>query len=128
DGRVDRAVGRAEAAYGGALTKALREIVYVRPGLVLVYDALESAKPRTWEWNLHALERMEPGSDGRVAVRRGRAAMCVEMLASPDVACSQTDRFPVPPAGERPAQWHGTFAAKAPSPKAEFVALLRIGS
>ena len=68
DGRVDRAVGRAKAAYGGALTKALREIVYVRPGLVVVYDELASAKPRAWEWNLHALERMDPQPDGRVAV------------------------------------------------------------
>jgi hypothetical protein len=71
---------------------------------------------------------MEAKPDGRVAVRKGKAAMCVEMLASPGVAFTQTDRFTVPPAGKRAAQWHGTFATTEKTREAQFVTLMRIGS
>jgi hypothetical protein len=89
--------------------------------------------PRTWEWNLHALQRMNPVGDKSVHVADGDAQMCVEMLASPDAAFTQTDQFTVAPQkssmNERtPNQWHGKFASAAPSESADFVALLRIGA
>jgi hypothetical protein len=129
----DYAVGHAEKAYDGALTRARRTLVYLRPNLLVVYDALASSAPRTWEWNLHALKRMDPASARSVHVANGDAQMCVEMLASPGVAFNQTDRFSVAPQkssmnASEPNQWHGTFATTAKSEDAEFVALLRIGS
>lgn len=126
----DIAVGDAAKAYGGELTRAQRSIVYLRPDLVLVHDSLASATPRTWEWNIHALERMKAAGDKAIELRNGEARMCVEMILSPEVAFTQTDRFTAPPApgGNRPSQWHGTFATVAKSPRAEFVALMRIGA
>jgi hypothetical protein len=129
----DYAVGHAEKAYGGALTRAQRTLVYLRPDVVIVYDALASRVPRTWEWNLHALQRMNPVGDKSVHVADGDAQMCVEMLASPDAAFTQTDQFTVAPQkssmNERtPNQWHGKFASVAPSESADFVTLLRIGA
>jgi hypothetical protein len=129
NGIYDYAVGRAEKAYGGALTKAQRTLVYLRPNLVLVHDSVASATPRTWEWNIHALNRITKVSEQKIAIRNGPAQMCVEMLAAPDVTFDQTDKFSAPPQGRNmPDQWHGTFATAAKSPSAEFVALLRIGS
>ena len=129
----DYAVGHAEKAYAGALTRAQRTMVYLRPDVVIVYDALASANPHTWEWNIHALNRMTPASDKAVHLRNADAQMCVEMLASPGAAFSQTDQFTAPPAPSsmnkaEPNQWHGAFATTAKSKDAEFVAVMRVGS
>lgn len=126
----DIATGRAEKAYAGQLTRAQRSIVYLRPNLVLVHDSLASKTPRTWEWNIHALAKMGKLSERLVQVRNGSAKMCLEMLASPDVAFEQVDQFTAAPAARAPMpnQWHGTFATTARSERAEFVALMRIGA
>ena len=121
--------GRAEKAYGGTLTRAERDVVYVRPGTIVVRDRLASSAPRTWEWNIHAVNRMTKVSERRIALRDGPAQMCVEMAAGPDVAFTQTDRFTAPPSGSRePSEWHGTFATTARSPQAEFLTVMRVGS
>jgi hypothetical protein len=127
------AVGDAKKAYGGELSKAERSMLYLRPDVVLVHDVLASGVPRTWEWNIHALDKMKKFSDRKVAIVRGGASMCIEMLASPDVEFTQTDRFTVPPgrssmSDRHPDQWHGVFATTRKSETAEFVALMRIGS
>ncbi len=129
----DYAVGHAEKAYAGALTKAQRTLVYLRPNVIVVYDALASADAHTWEWNIHALEKMTPASDKAVHLKNGDAQMCIEMLASPAAAFSQTDQFTAPPApstmsANAPNQWHGAFATSARTRDAEFVAVLRVGS
>jgi hypothetical protein len=119
--------GDATQAYGGALKEAKRSLVYLRPDLILVYDRLASAQARQWEWNIHALHRIEVPGDRRIAIREGDASLCVEMLAGPPTAFTQTDRFTAPPQGNAPAQWHGAFVSKERSGEAEFVALLRVG-
>ncbi len=129
----DVVAGRAEKAYAGALTRAERTLVYVRPGTIVVRDSLASSSPHTWEWNIHALNRMNKVSERRVAIVNGDARMCVEMLGGPDVSFDQNDRFTAPPQSssmnsKEPNQWHGAFATRAPSTSAEFVALMRVGS
>ncbi|NQT88905.1 DUF4962 domain-containing protein, partial [bacterium] len=52
----DYAMADASPAYGGCLTKCLRHIVHVRPGVFVILDELAAAKPVTFEWGLHALE------------------------------------------------------------------------
>ncbi len=127
------AVGRAEKAYGGALTRAERSILYTRPNVVLVRDVVASAVPRTWEWNIHSLNEMKKFSDRKVSITSGKAKMCVEMVSGPDVEFTQTDQFAVPPgrssmAGAHPNQWHGVFATAKKSQAAEFVTRMTIGS
>ncbi|HXN15547.1 MAG TPA: heparinase II/III family protein, partial [Usitatibacter sp.] len=125
----DYAIGHAEKAYGEALSRAQRSIVYLHPNAILVYDSLASATARTWEWNIHAINRIDKISDKKIHIKNGAAQMCVELLASPEVAFSQIDLFTVAPAGANlPKQWHGTFASLAKSERAEFIALMRVGS
>jgi len=124
----DIVTGDATQAYGGALTQALRSMVYLRPNLILVYDKLASAIPRQWEWNIHALNSMEFTGDRRITLRNGHSTLCVEMLAGPAVAFTQTNRFVAAPQGANmPPQWHGAFVSKERSATAEFVALMRVG-
>jgi hypothetical protein len=123
----DYAIGRAERAYDGKLTRAERAIVYLRPDTIVVHDALASKEPRTWEWNIHALNRMTPAGPARIAIRNGPAQMCVEMVSGPQVQFTQTDQFTAKPTSGA-NQWHGTFATTSKSTSAEFVFVMRVGS
>jgi hypothetical protein len=121
------AIGHAERAYDGKLTRAERAIVYLRPDTVVVRDVLAASAPHTWEWNIHALNRMAEVAPNRVALRNGPAQMCVEMVSGPEVRFAQTDQFTVRPTSGA-NQWHGTFATTAKSAAAEFLVVMRIGS
>ncbi len=125
----DYAVGRAEAAYGGALSRALRAVVYMRPNVVVIYDSLVSQTPRTWEWNMHTPGRMTAKGDTRVHVKNGKAQACVERVAGPDVAFQSTEQYPVAPQGKKiPRESHGIFATTQKSTHADFVTIVHVGS
>jgi hypothetical protein len=123
----DYAIGHAEKAYGGKLTKAERTIVYLRPDTIVVHDLVASATPRTWEWNIHALNRMTQASNTKVTIRNSPAQMCVELVSGPEVVFTQTDQFTARPSTGA-NQWHGTFASTVKSPAAEFIAVMRVGA
>jgi uncharacterized protein DUF4962/heparinase II/III-like protein len=124
------ATGHAEKAYDGALTQAQRTIVYVHPDIVIVRDVLAAREPHAWEWNIHAMEKMERIDERTVQLHNGPARLCLTMLAGPDATFRQGNRFAPPPEGNPPPkdQWHGVFAANARTNQAEFVALMRIGA
>jgi hypothetical protein len=116
----------ASSAYGGALSRAERTLVYLRPGSVLIHDVLASAQPRRWEWNIHALQRILVDADHSIRLRSGAAQLCIDMLHAPAVNFVQTDEFTSPPQGTRDPQWHGRFVSNNASTDAEFLALLRV--
>jgi len=138
DPGYDLATGDATQAYDGALTQALRSIVYIRPNIVVVHDKLASSTPRKWEWNIHALQKMNV-SERQIRIESGGQSLCLSMLASPDAKFTQTDEWQIPEGikgdgrtvtGADPvkvaAQWHGRFAS-APLPAAEFIAVMDVG-
>lgn len=125
--QYDVVTGDATHAYDGALTQALRTLVYLRPNVLLVHDTLASARPRRWEWNIHALNRMKQASARRIEIESNGQRLCVEMLGGPPVRFSQTNEWPEDAAPRRgEPQWHGRFATE-PLPAAQFVALLDVG-
>ena len=123
----DITTGDATPAYGGALTRAVRTLVYLRPGTLLVHDSLASATPRTWEWNIHALNPIKVTGPKGIEFEQEGARLCVQMIDGPDVAFRLTSRFTAEPLGNRPAQWHGVFATQQKSKTASFIALLEVG-
>jgi hypothetical protein len=125
--RYDAVTGDATQAYDGALKRAVRTLVYLRPNVLLVHDALASAEPRRWEWNIHALNRIKETAARSIEIQNNGQRLCVQMLGGPPVRFSQTDEWPeqgAPRRGE--PQWHGRFATE-PLPEAELVALLDVG-
>jgi len=139
DKSYDLATGDATQAYDGALTQALRSIVYIRPNIVLVHDKLASSTPRKWEWNIHALNKMKAQGEKNIVIENQGQSLCVSMLHSPDAKFTQTDEWAIPEgmkadgrpvSGAEPAkgaaQWHGRFASE-PVNAAEFIALLDVG-
>lgn len=121
----DIATGDATEAYGGALERAVRTIAFVRPNVVIVHDRLASSRPRRWEWNIHALNRMDEQSERRIRIENEGRSLCVEVLSGPPVRFTQTDEWTAPPRkGDR--QWHGRFET-APLPSAEFIVAMDVG-
>lgn len=122
----DIATGDAVEAYDGALTRAVRSIVYLRPGTVLVYDSLASDTPRTWEWNLHSLSRMKESGKRVLEIDQDGVRLCATLLEAPEGAFAQTDRFTTEPQGKYPAQWHARYATRGKSQQASFLAVLDV--
>lgn len=127
--------GDAAPAYGGRLTRFLRHVLFLRPGLFVVLDELAAPAPVTFQWLLHALEKMEvDGAARRVVSRRGPATLTVRLHAEQDLAFSQTDQFD-PPYNfgnppeyhqEMPNHWHFTAGAKNRSNATRIAAVMLV--
>lgn len=130
-GRFEHAVGVGAAAYGGKLTRFLRHVIHVRsdngePGAFVIVDEVAAPQPVRFEWNLHALEKMDIREPQReVLIQRGQARLLVSFLTPQDLAFSQTDQFSVPPENKSPNQWHLVAATKDKVSKALFIVVLR---
>jgi len=124
--RYDYALGDATPAYSGRLTKCLRHVVHLRPGVFVIVDELEAPKPVTFEWWLHALDQMQVDEGKREAlVRRGDARLLVSFIQPQELVLTQTDQFTPPPEDKKPNQWHLTAATKAKTRSALFLTVLR---
>ena len=124
------------------LSQAVRSVVYLRPGTILVYDNLASATPHSWEWNMHALNPFAVLSGTRGRIARGTQSLCIDILASPNwnfvpingsdftswgtADDGVTSAAPLDPTA--PVQNHGKLASTTPSTSAEFLVLLRVNA
>jgi len=110
-----------------------------RPFL-LVYDHLRVSALATFDWLLHALNRMETDARaGSVLVRDGDARLAVRLISTAPYEFSQRTGFPVPPElpantayltaeKERqarfPDQWHLAARTQAPASEIKFLAVM----
>ncbi len=112
----DAVTGDATRAYAGELLEAKRTLLYLRPDQLLVHDRLRSEKPRQFEWNIHALNRMESEGGKGIRLQMPNAGIYVQQVHGPESIFSQSDEFPIEPNRElqpdwRP-QWHGRFRTR----------------
>lgn len=132
----DYVEGDAAAAYGGRLTKFLRQVVHVRPGVFVMLDDLAAPKPATFQWLLHAYQKIDMDEEDRILyVRRQPAAMEVRLLLPTELVFSQTDRYEPEPEklrgpdpgkirGDIPNTWHLTAGTPAAATTAQFLTVL----
>ena len=137
----DIVTGDATDAYAGALTKAVRSLVYLRPGNILVYENFSSSTARTWEWNIHALHPFTVIDGSGIQITSGTESLCVNTLAGPGGAFMPINGqdysswgladdgvvSAAPSNPSAPAQYSGKFVSAQPSTDVEFIALLRVG-
>lgn len=124
--------GDASKAYGGALTQARRDVVRVGAEVFVVRDTLSAPEAHSFEFNLHALDRMQVNEAAcKVETVRPNAVLETTFLAPKDVSFSQTEGFDPPPKRSRsiscpmPDQWHLTAAAPA-AKETVFVTVLAV--
>jgi len=128
---MDMTVGDATPAYLGQLTMARRAVVYLRPHIVLVFDALESIQARKWEWNLHAVNKFVQTDSKTLLAKNADAQVCVHFESSSPTIFRQSNAFTAPPTrtkgDARPDQWHGQFLANDASTRFWSVAVMNVG-
>ncbi len=131
DDRFDYVEGEAGAAYGGKLKSFRRRILHVKPGVFVIHDELEAAKPAAFQWLLHTVNKPRVG-DGKMTVRNAPAVMDVHMLTPTGLTPSLSDKYdPEPEVSPKrkpnyPDTWHATFDSGKPATKATFLAVLDV--
>jgi len=121
----DYAEGDATPAYGGQLTQARRQVVYLHgPNAFVVRDRLSAKAPHTYEFNVHAPVVMKVESPDSVKIGAGRQSVCLRDLNG-DAPFAKWD-------GPRPKKGvtedHGAFYLKNDGGSvAEFLVLLDVG-
>jgi len=129
-GGYDYVEGEAGGAYGRRLKRFRRHVVHLRPATFVIFDDLAAPKAATFQWLLHAREKI--GIDGRVLhVRRDPAAMDVHVLLPQKVRFTQTDKYDPEPEGSVGRgryvnTWHLTAATAAPAETARFLTVFLV--
>jgi len=103
----DYVLGDATPAYGGKLTRARRQIVFVKPDVIVICDDLAAPKPVSFQFMLHALAEFQVDeSAARVRVQQPKAALTAQYLSPVQLSFRQWDGFDPKPSREFPNQWH----------------------
>jgi hypothetical protein len=121
----DYAEGDATAAYGGQLTMAKRQVVYLHDAnAIVVRDKLSAKVPHTYEFNVHAPSVMKVEGPSSVKIAAGRQSVCLRDLNENAPFAKWTG--PAPKKGV--TEDHGAFYLKNDGGSAaEFLVLLDVG-
>ena len=123
---LDYVAGEAAGAYdGGVLKRFTRHIVFVKPGLVVLFDRLEAPKPSTFQWMLHSPQEMKIAGPAAVEAASGKASAKVAFLAPAGLKLSQSNLYEPPPRRNKVTEWHLTAETAAPVARMEFVTVVR---
>ena len=123
---MDYVSGEAGRAYGKALDRFTRHVLFIKPEMVVIFDRLAAPKPSSFEWRLHAPTPMQVDGQANIQVVNKKAACRVAFLAPSGLKLSLTDKFDPPP---RPriklVEWHLTAQTPAKARQAEFVTVIQ---
>ena len=132
---VEYVAGEAAAAYEGKLKRYLRHVLFVKPGLIVIADEVEAAKPATFQLMLHAQQEFEVNQERQQLVaQRERAGVLVDYAAAEPLRLRQWDGYDPPPNYKylasvkntgMPNQWHVEAATAAPAARAFVLTVLR---
>ena len=89
--------GEAAAAYPDSVGRFDRHVLFVDPGLYLIYDDLAAVGADSYKWLLHSHEKPEIDTvTDQVAVKRGPARMTIDLVSDAATEWSHTDAFDPP--------------------------------
>ena len=122
---LDYVAGNATAAYGGALSSAVRQLWYLRSSdAVLVRDKLSSPTARIFEWNFHSAAPILVDASGNVSVVNQGRSVCLKPLPNTGL---RFERRTGPPPKPGSYEEHGAFVRTSSAANAEFLVLLDVG-
>lgn len=125
--------GDATPAYMGKLTKWVRHILFLRPGLFLLLDEIAAPSPSRFQWLMHALNEMEIRGQ-QIVSRRNKAKLEVHLACAQGLTLSQTDQFDTPynhgiPEAyhrEKANHWHVTAETNSDSKVSQIAAVMAV--
>lgn len=123
---VDYVSGEAAESYEGRLNSYRRQILFLKPSVILIVDSLEAGKPSVFNWHLHALNKMEINGQRDIRVHNEAVNCRVEFLHPAGLRLSQTDKFDPPPMPYlKLVQHHLTADTPEPARNGLFITLIR---
>ena len=123
---ADYVSGEAAESYEGRLRSFRRQILFLKPSVILIVDTLEAKTPSIFNWHLHALNRMEIKDQHDIRVHNGDFHCRVEFLHPAGLRLRQTDRFDPPPMPYlKLVQHHLTADTPAKTENGLFITLIR---
>lgn len=123
---ADYVSGEAAASYEGRLRSFRRQILFLKPSVILIVDSLEAKEPSVFNWHLHTLNRMEISGQHDIRVHNGNFHCRVEFLHPAGLRLSQTDKFDPPPMPHlKLVQHHLTADTPVKAEKGLFITLIR---
>ncbi len=115
---------------GPAVTAARRTLAFRGQGeraWLAVHDYFSTEKPATFQFMLHALERMEyDKKNGTIFVDNGPVRCVVRIISSQPLEFSQTDKFSIAPSERYEGaanQWHLTVSTTRKATEVKFLAI-----
>ncbi|MDZ4198096.1 MAG: DUF4962 domain-containing protein [Kiritimatiellia bacterium] len=105
----DYVLGDATQAYAAGLKRGHRHVLFVKEPdpYVLIFDDLQTEKPSTFQFMLHAFGPFDVDEAGaRLTITRPRAGAAVLYLPESPLSFRQWDGYDPPPAESFPNQWH----------------------
>jgi hypothetical protein len=104
------------------VSEATRELVYLEPDTLVVYDRVRPEEGRAYDWRLHFAER--PALDGRrVTARHERGAITAVLLAGGEPSIRRDDDIESGPS----EAWRLEVAPAAGADAGRFLAVVRVG-
>ncbi|PKL89480.1 MAG: hypothetical protein CVV23_05050 [Ignavibacteriae bacterium HGW-Ignavibacteriae-2] len=131
---IDIVIGEAGDAYRvnnegvekNILDLYTRSILFIKPGLIIIYDKLKAKEPSTFEYRLHALNKFEIEKNNQIKVKSGDVVCDIEMLLPETLKFSQTDQYdPNPWSQITNRDWHLTAETENDKNSTEFITLYR---
>jgi hypothetical protein len=123
---IDIVVGEAGQSYQPPLERFTRAIIFVKPELVIVYDRLKAKEPSTYEYWLHAINKINVEDQHNIQVKNDDAACDIDFLMPTGLTFEQTDQYdPNPRPRVKVREWHLTAKTPEKNPQMEFVTLYR---
>ena len=125
--------GDATPAYMGKLSKWVRRILFLRPGLFVLLDEIAAPTRSQYQWMLHAFEKMSIEGN-RITSRRRGTTLDVYLASSQSLSLSQTDQFDTPfnegiPTAyhkDKANHWHVTAETVAKSDAVRIAAVMAV--
>ncbi len=124
---MDIVVGEAGTAYEPQLERFTRAIVFVKPEVVIVYDRLEAKESSTFEYWLHAINKINVKNQHEIQVRNDNVVCDIDFLAPSGLSFKQTNEYdPNPRARIKDREWHLTATTAEKKKQMEFVTVYRL--
>jgi hypothetical protein len=122
---MDIVVGEAGQAYEDTiLERFTRAIIFVKPELVIIYDRLEAKELSTFEYWLHAVNKIDVKDQHSIRVQNNDVVCDIDFLTPSGLSFSQTDQYdPNPRPRIKLREWHLTATTPQKEKQMEFVTL-----
>ncbi|MFC1563038.1 DUF4962 domain-containing protein [candidate division KSB1 bacterium] len=132
--RSDKAIGkitdfettRSMDIVVGETDQFIRAILFVKPELMIVYDRLEPKKPSTYEYWLHAVNKIDVKDQHNIQIINDDVVCDIDFLTPTGLSFEQTNQYdPNPRPRIKLREWHLTATTTEKSERMEFITLYR---